>query len=161
MTATIMSTAIEALLRQPAAQAVGWALLQFVWQGAAVGVLTALALAALRRGAADVRYVVASIGLALMLTLPVVTGAQKFQSLRAESAAAFVDRAHPAPRFAASRPADAAGSGDEPVVFPAQSRLSIAGDIIRAGSACLETFISLHIMRFGGSCFGRSVPARR
>ena len=31
--------AIETLLSQPAAQAVGWALLQFVWQGAAVGAL--------------------------------------------------------------------------------------------------------------------------
>ncbi len=35
-------TAIEIMVRQPAAQAVGWALLQFVWQGALVGVLTAL-----------------------------------------------------------------------------------------------------------------------
>ncbi|HTM24356.1 MAG TPA: M56 family metallopeptidase [Vicinamibacterales bacterium] len=87
MTAMILSTATEALVRQPAAQAVGWALLQFVWQGAAVAALTALALAALRRSAADVRYVVASIGLALMFTLPLVTGAQKFQSLRAQSAA--------------------------------------------------------------------------
>ena len=65
----------------------GWALLQFVWQGAAIGVLTALALVALRRSASDVRYVVAAIGLALMLTLPVVTGVQKFQALRAEAGA--------------------------------------------------------------------------
>ena len=78
-------SAIETLLHQPAAQAVGWALLQFVWQGAAVGVLTALALLALRRSASDVRYVVAAIGLALMLTLPVVSGVQKFQALRAEA----------------------------------------------------------------------------
>jgi beta-lactamase regulating signal transducer with metallopeptidase domain len=83
-------TAIETLLRQPAAEAVGWALLQFVWQGAAVGALTALALLALRRSASDVRYVVASIGLALMLTLPVVSGVQKFQSLRDEPVAAEV-----------------------------------------------------------------------
>jgi len=27
--------AIETMLRQPAAQAMGWALLQFVWQGTA------------------------------------------------------------------------------------------------------------------------------
>src|SRR3954465_6536137 len=73
--------AIETLLRQPAAQAVAWALLQCVWQGAAVGAITALALFALRRSASDVRYVVASIGLALMLTLPVVTGVQKYQAL--------------------------------------------------------------------------------
>jgi hypothetical protein len=78
--------AIETLLRQPAAQAVAWALLQFVWQGAAIGAVTALALFALRRSAADVRYVVASIGLALMLTLPVVTGVQKYQGLTSEPA---------------------------------------------------------------------------
>ena len=41
--------AIEMLLRQPAAQAMGWALLQFVWQGAALGVVTALVLTTLRR----------------------------------------------------------------------------------------------------------------
>jgi hypothetical protein len=62
--------AIEDLLQQPAAQAIGWALLQFVWQGALVGLLTAAALVALRRSAADVRYVVATIGLSLMLTMP-------------------------------------------------------------------------------------------
>jgi beta-lactamase regulating signal transducer with metallopeptidase domain len=78
-------TAIEILVRQPAGQAVGWALLQFVWQGAAVGIVTALALAMLRRSASDVRYIVASVGLALMLTLPLVSGVQKFQALRAEA----------------------------------------------------------------------------
>ena len=50
--------AIEHLLQQPAAQAIGWALLQFVSQGALVGLLSAAALFALRRSAADVRYVV-------------------------------------------------------------------------------------------------------
>ena len=56
----VVSTMSEmaTLVRQPVAQAIGWALLQFVWQGALIGGLTALALAALRRSAADVRYVV-------------------------------------------------------------------------------------------------------
>ena len=53
---------------QPAAQAIGWALLQFVWQGALIGALTAVTLVALRRSAADVRYVVSTIALCLMLT---------------------------------------------------------------------------------------------
>jgi beta-lactamase regulating signal transducer with metallopeptidase domain len=69
-------SAIETVLRQPAAQVVGWALLHFIWQGALIGTLTAIALAALRRSAADVRYVVATIALSLMLTLPVVTALQ-------------------------------------------------------------------------------------
>ncbi len=80
-------TAIETLLRQPLGEAVGWALLHFVWQGALVGAVTALALTALRRSAADVRYVVAAVGLALMLTLPVVSGVLKFQALRADAGA--------------------------------------------------------------------------
>ena len=81
----VTTTAIDTLLRQPAAQALSWALLQFVWQGAAIAAVTAVALAILRRSAADVRYIVASIGLSLMLTLPIVTGVQTFQSLSAEA----------------------------------------------------------------------------
>ena len=78
--------AIEHLLQQPAAQAIGWALLQFVWQGALVGLLSAAALVALRRSAADVRYVVAAIGLSLMLTMPVVTAVQAWRSMTASAA---------------------------------------------------------------------------
>ena len=73
--------AIEFLLQQPVAQAIGWALVQFVWQGALVGLLSAVALYALRRSAADVRYVVAAIGLSLMLTMPAVTALQTWRSI--------------------------------------------------------------------------------
>ena len=72
--------AIETLLMQPAAQAIGWALVQFIWQGALIGAITAIALAALRQSAADVRYVVATIGLSLMLTVPVVSAVQGWRS---------------------------------------------------------------------------------
>ena len=75
-----MLSAIEPLFTQPAAQAVGWALLQFVWQGAVIGIITAAALAALRRSAPDVRYVVGAIGLSLMLTMPVVTAVQAWRA---------------------------------------------------------------------------------
>ena len=76
---TIAIDALAALFRQPVAQAVAWALLQFVWQGTAIAAVTAAALFLLRRSAADVRYVVASVGMALMLTLPVVTAVQRYQ----------------------------------------------------------------------------------
>ena len=69
-------TGIEQLLQEPLAQAIGWALLHFVWQGALVGALAAAALAALRRSDADVRYTVASIALTVMGTLPIVTAVQ-------------------------------------------------------------------------------------
>ena len=48
-------SAIEHLLREPAAQAIGWALLHFIWQGTLVAALTGIVLACLRNGAADVR----------------------------------------------------------------------------------------------------------
>ena len=69
-------SAIEQLLREPGAQAIGWALLHFIWQGTLVAGITGLLLVCLRNGAADVRYVVSAIGLSLMLTLPVVTAVQ-------------------------------------------------------------------------------------
>jgi beta-lactamase regulating signal transducer with metallopeptidase domain len=73
--------AIDTLLRQPAAQVLGWVLLHFVWQGALVGALTAIALAALRRSAADIRYVLSTVALSVMLTLPVVTAVQLWHSV--------------------------------------------------------------------------------
>jgi hypothetical protein len=45
-------TAVEALLNQPVAQAIGWALVHFVWQGTLIAAVTGLLLAALRRSAA-------------------------------------------------------------------------------------------------------------
>src|SRR5688572_9028659 len=113
---------IETLLRQPAAQAVAWALLQFVWQGAAIGGLTAVALAVLRRSASDVRYVVASSGMALMLTLPIVTGVQKFETLR--------DASEPAAAAAANdtRPQVSVASSHEPRALQPSAAVSVAGE---------------------------------
>ncbi len=73
-------SAIDQLLREPAAQAIGWALLHFIWQGTLVAALTALVLACLRKGAADIRYVVSAIGLSLMLTVPAVTAVQLWRA---------------------------------------------------------------------------------
>ncbi len=84
-------TMIELFMRQPMAQAIGWALLQFVWQGAVLGVLTAMVLAFLRRSASDIRYVVSTIGLALMLTMPIVTAWQSLEGSRPRRAAATAE----------------------------------------------------------------------
>ena len=88
-------SAIETLLQQPAAQAVGWALLQFVWQGALVGALTRSR--CLRCAAAPPTSATSSptIGLALMLTLPVVTGVQKWQSMPTPRRARRLGRGDP------------------------------------------------------------------
>lgn len=80
-------TATDVLTGQPVIQALGWALLHFVWQGALVGGLAALTLRLLRRSAADVRYVVAAVALSLMATMPVVTGVQAFRAAQLQAAA--------------------------------------------------------------------------
>ena len=84
-------TGTEQLLQDPLAQAIGWALLHFVWQGALVGALAAAALAALRRSDADVRYTVAAIALAVMGTLPIVTATQTYNAAVAERTPVPVD----------------------------------------------------------------------
>ena len=44
---------IHAFATSPTVRAIGWALMQSIWQGALIGAITALALRALRGGAAD------------------------------------------------------------------------------------------------------------
>jgi len=67
---------MNALLRgleHPLAEAVGWALLHFLWQGLAVGLLLALSLAVLRRRSAQARYVVCCAAFATLGLFPVAT----------------------------------------------------------------------------------------
>lgn len=49
-------TPILTLLQHPLAQALGWTLLHFLWQGAALGLLAWLALLLLRGASARARY---------------------------------------------------------------------------------------------------------
>ena len=88
MTAIPDLNEVTTVVNAPAVQAIAWALVQFVWQGALIGALAAITLAALRRSAADVRYVVATIALSLMLTVPVVTAMQTFNARQAVPASA-------------------------------------------------------------------------
>ena len=81
-------TGIDTLLDEPVVQAVGWALLHFIWQGTLIAAIAAIALRTLRDSAADVRYVVAAIALSLMATMPVVTGVQAWRALDAERVSA-------------------------------------------------------------------------
>jgi beta-lactamase regulating signal transducer with metallopeptidase domain len=53
--------------------AIGWALLQFLWQGVFIAAGTMLALALLRRSSSNTRYLVACAGLLLMAAIPVYT----------------------------------------------------------------------------------------
>ncbi len=57
----------------PFLESAGWALMHFVWQGAAIAVLAAAALRLTSRRSANVRYVIGCVALALMLAAPAVT----------------------------------------------------------------------------------------
>jgi beta-lactamase regulating signal transducer with metallopeptidase domain len=129
-------TAIDILLQQPAIEAVGWALLQFVWQGALVGALTAGALWILRRSAADVRYVVAAIGLSLMLTMPIMTALQAWRTIDGNSSRAAEVVTLPAPGRQAitagdSSPVAAPSAVDAPRTQAAAGTSSLGGAIDR------------------------------
>ena len=54
-------------------RSLGWALVQFVWQGMVVALLTAVTLRLLNRHTAATRYLVASAGLLILFLLPVAT----------------------------------------------------------------------------------------
>ena len=54
----------ETLAESPVTRAVGLALIHFVWQGAAIGLVTAWLVHALRRSSAASRYVVGCVALA-------------------------------------------------------------------------------------------------
>jgi beta-lactamase regulating signal transducer with metallopeptidase domain len=63
----------KTLFATPLAQSVGWALIHFIWQGAAIGFATAAALRSLASGRATARYAVACAGLSFLAIAPVAT----------------------------------------------------------------------------------------
>src|SRR5688500_547273 len=64
---------LDILPTQTFIQALGWTLLHFVWQGAALAILLAIVNSLLKRATANVRYTVACGALLLMMVLPAVT----------------------------------------------------------------------------------------
>src|SRR6185295_2642887 len=74
---------IDAFAASLIVRAIGWALMQSLWQGAVIGVVTALLLLALRRSPASRRYTVACLALAALVVLPVVTAVLHARELRA------------------------------------------------------------------------------
>lgn len=67
------------LLTGPLAQAIGWALLHLLWQGAMVAGILAASLALLKKRSATVRYAVSCAALALVLILGIVTAFQAYE----------------------------------------------------------------------------------
>ncbi len=64
---------LETLLSTQMIERLGWTLVHFVWQAAAVALLLAVVLRCLRRSSSNVRYVVACLAMLLIVALPLVT----------------------------------------------------------------------------------------
>lgn len=78
----------------PAVEALGWTLVHFLWQGALVALMLALARVALKRRTANLRYVASCAAMLLMLALPVITFVM-LSSMAHETRVVMTDR--PAP----------------------------------------------------------------
>jgi len=68
-------------LNGPVAEAIGWALLHLLWQGAVVAAILAAVLALLERRSANARYIASCAALALLLILGVATGVRAYEPI--------------------------------------------------------------------------------
>jgi beta-lactamase regulating signal transducer with metallopeptidase domain/type II secretory pathway component GspD/PulD (secretin) len=64
---------LQNILSQEIVQKLGWTLLHFVWQAAAVALLLGILLAILRKSSAGVRYIIACVAMGLIVLLPIIT----------------------------------------------------------------------------------------
>ena len=76
---------LEAMLASDAVYAIGWALVQFVWQGALAGIMIWAVLALLSGHDAQIRYWAACMSLLAMLALPLATGLRIYGDSRIDS----------------------------------------------------------------------------
>ncbi len=67
------TTILQTLASHPLVTLMGWTLIHFLWQAAAIGIVVALTLGMMRRNSAHLRYVVACFGLAIMSAAPTIT----------------------------------------------------------------------------------------
>ncbi|MCP4611928.1 MAG: M48 family metalloprotease [Planctomycetes bacterium] len=64
---------LQDILSQEIVQRLGWTLLHFIWQAAAVALILTILLRVLRKSTANLRYIIACLALALVVLLPVIT----------------------------------------------------------------------------------------
>ncbi len=65
--------ALQNILHAEIIQKLGWTLLHFVWQAAAIGLLLAIVLRLMRKFAANLRYIAACAAMATLVALPAIT----------------------------------------------------------------------------------------
>ena len=125
-------------------QALGWTLLHFVWQGAAVAALLASLNLILRRATAQARYVLACASLLAMLALPALT----FRVMSAERASSFAPTSSTAVEAKAAR-------AEAPVVMA--PRLARVEEVLPA----LVTLWGAGVLLLGLRSFGGWTLVRR
>ncbi len=64
---------IQNIFQAEIIQRLGWTLVHFVWQAAAIGLTLAIVLKLLHKSSANLRYIIASMALALIVLIPAVT----------------------------------------------------------------------------------------
>ncbi len=109
-------------LSAPLAQAIGWALLHLIWQGAIVAAILAAGLSLLKQKSANIRYAFACAALALLPLLAVATAWRCYEPLPTPSDGPISLRA-------SSLPADIAKAV---AAQAARSALVSAGDLARS-----------------------------
>ena len=75
---------LEPYLAHPLTEAVGWALLHSLWQGALLALLFAGGLVFVRRRSPQLRYLLGCLTLALLIALPIGTAALLYESVQPE-----------------------------------------------------------------------------
>jgi beta-lactamase regulating signal transducer with metallopeptidase domain len=111
-------------LRQPIIERLGWTLLHFVWQGAAIATMYGIALVAQRRHSAAARYLAGCLAMLLMILAPIATFLLISISppgIPARSQAALATMAMPKIDNAASSLAQTAAPPFEQAVSPSGS----------------------------------------
>jgi beta-lactamase regulating signal transducer with metallopeptidase domain len=133
----------------PALQAVGWALLHLVWQGAAIAAALALLLAFLPSRSANLRYALSCAALALLVVVGVLTGLRSY-AIAAHEAPRLVR--HPIAALPLA-PARARAVAPAPpslativVATFAPARVASMPDPWRAASDALPTIVTLWIV---------------
>jgi len=126
----------------PALQAVGWALLHLVWQGAAIAVVLALLLALLPARSANVRYAISCAALALVVVVGVLTGLRSYAAGAPQAPAL----AHRADRQVVPAPVDAPAPPPVAAIVVATfapARVASMPDPWRVASDALPAIVSL------------------
>jgi len=86
-------TSFYVTLESAAAQATGWALVHFLWQGTLVALIAACALRLMNRQSANARYLVACVSLLVLVAFPLATAWRSYEEVPATTLQPILDNA--------------------------------------------------------------------